>query len=151
MLYGDMGSTLPLLVTEETMFCLPGIIAEILATGCRPLSRTNTKASTTAPMSSTIVRFLNRLSITHAYSFAPRHKHSSTSFFCKKPGLVCDCPLLTGDGLWRSKANIKLSRRRCHFSTMLSGDAHEYWMRASAFFVTRLCHKAQAIFSVERS
>src|SRR5271154_6754148 len=139
MLYGEMGSTLPLLVTEETMFCLPGIIAEIFATGCRPLRRTSTNASTTAPMSSTIVRFLNRLSITHAYSFAARHKHSFTLLSCRIPGLLCDGSVVTGDGLRRSKANVKLSRRRYHFSTMLSGDAHEYWMRASAFFVTRLC------------
>src|SRR5260221_14737701 len=39
-----MGSTLPLLLMEETMFSRVGLAAESFATGCRPVSSTRTYA-----------------------------------------------------------------------------------------------------------
>src|ERR1700758_535174 len=48
---------------DDIMLCRTGFVAEIFATGCRPLTRTSTNATMPANPSSKSVLFLNFLSI----------------------------------------------------------------------------------------
>jgi len=63
MLNGAMGSTLPLLVMDETMLCRNGFTADILATGWRPLTLINTNATIPARSRRSSVRLRSFLSI----------------------------------------------------------------------------------------
>ena len=60
---GAMGSTLPLLLMEATMFRRTGVVADIFATGCRPLIRTSRKATIPANSRNTTTLFRSFLSI----------------------------------------------------------------------------------------
>src|SRR5208337_3139187 len=68
-MYGEMGSTLPLLLIEDRIFWRTGFVADIFANGCRPLTRIRTKAATAAKTSSNNVRFRHFLSMVFSRPF----------------------------------------------------------------------------------
>src|ERR1700739_2166253 len=116
-MYGEIGSTFPLLLIDDTMLCRTGFVADIFATGCRPLARTSTNATTAAKPSSKSVQFLNFLSINGCNLSLAHHKRCATPHPLPAAPDALSLFNLLADFLWRSPANLKSIRSLPYFST----------------------------------
>jgi hypothetical protein len=79
--YGEIGSTFPLLDIEDTTFCRVGSMADIFATGFRPLSHSNPTASAIATDKKITILFRSMRSMLTYFSLllSLAHRH-----WCKR-------------------------------------------------------------------